>query len=214
MYAPPLDRHFVLRKVHSLLGIVPIGAFLCFHLFENSLAVRGGEFFYEHVVKTIDEMPYVQLMEIFAIALPILFHAVYGVIIWVQGRSNVSSYGYFRNWMYLWHRITGGIALAFILYHVWATRGQVLLGHVEKVDLFQHLGTALDSPLILAVYIVGILAAVFHLANGVWLALITWGITIGPRSQRISSWVCGLLGLLLLLFAFQALRGFTATVVA
>ncbi len=214
MNAPPLDRHFVLRKVHSLLGIVPIGAFLCFHLFENSLATKGGEYFYEHVIHKIGEMPYVDLMEIFAIALPILFHAVYGLIIWFQGKSNAGNYGYFRNWMYIWHRITGAIVFAFLFYHVWATRGQVLLGNVEKTDLFAHLSTALENPLILVVYIVGVFCSVIHLANGVWLALITWGLTIGPRSQKISSWVCGLVGLLLLFFAFQALRGFTATPVA
>ena len=87
MSTPTLDRHFALRKLHSLLGIVPIGAFLCFHLFENSLATKGGDYFYEHVIKKIDEMPYVGLMEIFFIALPILFHAIYGFFIWFTGKK-------------------------------------------------------------------------------------------------------------------------------
>lgn len=211
MNAPPLDRHFAVRKLHSLLGIVPIGVFLCFHLFENSLSVKGGEYFTEHVVHKIGNMPYVQLMEIFFIALPILFHAIYGLVIWYQGRSNVLKYGYFRNWMYWLQRISGVVAFAFIIIHVWGTRLQVLVNDaVTKDNLFAHLAGQIDNPLLLAWYIIGILAAVIHFSNGIWLALITWGITIGPRSQKIASWVCAIIGLILLVLSAQALRGFIA----
>jgi succinate dehydrogenase / fumarate reductase cytochrome b subunit len=209
MNAPPLDRHFALRKLHSLLGIIPIGAFLCFHLFENSLSVNGGDYFTEHVVQKIDNMPYVDLMEIFFIALPILFHAIYGLVIWFQGRSNVLKYGYFRNWMYWLQRISGVVAFGFIITHVWGTRMQVLVNAaVSKEDLFASLAGQITNPIILAWYIIGILASIIHFSNGIWLALITWGITIGPRSQRIATWVCAIIGLILLVLSAQALRGF------
>jgi succinate dehydrogenase / fumarate reductase cytochrome b subunit len=35
-------------------------------------------------------------------------------------------------------------------------------------------------------YVIGVMSAGFHLGNGLWTFLITWGITIGQRSQRIS----------------------------
>jgi succinate dehydrogenase / fumarate reductase cytochrome b subunit len=209
MNAPTLDRHFALRKLHSLLGIVPIGVFLCFHLFENSMSVKGDGYFTEHVIHKIGNMPYVELMEIFFIALPILFHAIYGVIIWFQGKSNVLRYGYFRNWMYWLQRISGVVAFAFILTHVYGTRVQVLVNDaVTKDSLFAHLAGQIDNPLVLVWYIIGILASVIHFSNGIWLALITWGITIGPRSQKIASWICALIGLVLLVLSAQALRGF------
>lgn len=211
MNAPPLDRHFALRKIHSLLGIIPIGAFLCFHLFENSMSVKGAEYFTEHVVHKIGNMPYVELMEIFFIALPILFHGIYGLLIWFQGKSNVLSYGYFRNWMYWLQRISGLIAFLFIIGHVGGTRIQVLINEaVTKDNIFAYLAAQIDNPLILSFYIAGILASVIHLSNGIWLALITWGITIGPRSQKTSSWVCAVIGLVLLVLSAQALRGFIA----
>ena len=65
MSTPTLDRHFALRKLHSLLGLVPIGAFLAFHLFENSMAVKGEAYFTEHVIHKIGNLPYVELLEIF-----------------------------------------------------------------------------------------------------------------------------------------------------
>jgi succinate dehydrogenase / fumarate reductase cytochrome b subunit len=154
-------------------------------------------------------MPYVELMEIFFIALPILFHAIFGLIIWYQGKSNVLKYGYFRNWMYWMQRISGIVAFVFIITHVWGTRLQVLVNDaVTKDNLFAHLTGQIDNPLTLVWYIVGILASVTHFSNGIWLALITWGITIGPRSQKIASWVCAIIGLILLVLSAQALRGF------
>ncbi len=211
MNDPLIDRHFALRKLHSLLGIIPIGFFLCFHIFENSLAVKGGEYFTEHVVHKIGNMPYVEVLEVFFIALPILFHGVYGLVIWFQGKSNVLRYGYFRNRMYWLHRMTGIVAFVFIITHVWGTRIQVLINDdVTKDNLFEHLGGLLENPLMLACYIVGVLASVIHLCNGIWLALITWGITIGPRSQKISSWACTAIGMILLILSTQAFRGFLA----
>jgi succinate dehydrogenase / fumarate reductase cytochrome b subunit len=209
MTAPVLSWHFIMRKLHSLTGIIPIGAFLCFHLFENSMAVKGAEYFTEHVVHKIGNMPYVELMEIFFIAIPILFHAIYGIVIWLQGKSNVTTYGYFRNWMYWVQRITGVIAFIFIITHVWGTRIQVLLANeVTKDSLFDHLAAHLDNTFYIIWYVIGILCAVIHFSNGVWLALITWGVTIGPRSQKISTYVCAAIGLLLLLLSAQAMRGF------
>ena len=35
-------RAFWLRKAHSLSGLVPVGAFMCFHLFENTSAAHGA----------------------------------------------------------------------------------------------------------------------------------------------------------------------------
>ena len=211
MNAPTLDRHFALRKLHSLLGIVPIGFYLCFHLFANSLSVNGEEYFTERVIHGIGNIPYVEWMEILFIALPILFHGIYGVIIWLQGKSNVLSYGYFRNWMYWVQRISGVVAFIFIISHVWGTRIQVAVNDaVTKDNLFESLAHQLDNPLVLVWYIIGVLTSVIHLSNGIWLALITWGITIGPRSQKIASGVCAVIGLILLVLSAQALRGFVA----
>ena len=49
--------------------------------------------------------------------------------------------------------------------------------------------STLQNPLIFAFYTAGILSAGFHLGNGLWTFLITWGITVGKRAQRISQWV-------------------------
>ena len=212
MSAPPIDRHFALRKLHSLLGVVPIGAFLAFHLFENSLASPllglSAKRWTEDVVMKIDSMPYIQLAEILLIALPILFHGIYGVWIWLDGRANNGRYRYFRNWMYIGQRVSGAIAFAFILTHVWQTRVQVLLGHLTKEGLYAQMATAFESPLTRLWYAVGIVSAVAHFANGLWLVGITWGFTTTPRAQRIATCTWGTAGVLLLVLGSLALFGF------
>ena len=54
-------------------------------------------------------------------------------------------------------------------------------------------------------YLIGIVACVFHLANGIWTMGITWGIWISPNAQRHASYVCGAGGLVLLLVGLSAL---------
>ena len=38
-------------------------------------------------------------------------------------------------------------------------------------------------------YIIWIVSAVFHFANGLWSFCVSWGITVTPRSQQISTYV-------------------------
>ena len=45
--AGEVDRLFLWRRLHSLSGIIPVGAFLLFHIFENLSALRGPEAYNE-----------------------------------------------------------------------------------------------------------------------------------------------------------------------
>ncbi len=40
------------------------------------------------------------------------------------------------------------------------------------------------NPLMLAFYIVGILSATFHLSNGIWSFLVSWGITQSTNNHK------------------------------
>ena len=52
------------------------------------------------------------------------------------------------------------------------------------------------------------IASVFHLANGIWTSLITWGITIRARTQQVSGYVCAVLGIVLAIAGVGAVSGF------
>ena len=131
-------------------------------------------------------LPFVLVLETFVIYLPILFHGIYGVYIAFTAKNNVGRYGTYRNWMFLIQRITGIIAFVFIAIHVYQTRFQVLLGAEVNFDMMADI---LGSPFWFVFYVVGVLAVVFHFANGLWSFMITWGITQSPKSQQIMSYV-------------------------
>src|ERR1035437_9303086 len=108
---------FLLRKLHQLTGIVPLGLFYFVHIYTNSTALNGAKNFDDHV-GGIHDMPYLLFIEIFGIFIPLLFHSVYGVLISVEAKPNMLSYGFARNWFYLFQRITGIFLFFFLLFHI------------------------------------------------------------------------------------------------
>lgn len=180
------NRDFYWRRLHSLLGVVPIGIFLVQHLVVNHFAVYGEESF-NKAANFMAGLPFVILLEIFIIYLPILYHAVLGVYIVFTAKNNVSRFGYFRNWMFKLQRWTGIITLIFIAWHVWETRVQVGLGNADlNYSLMEGI---LTNPFMFWFYIIGVVSAVFHFANGLWSFCVTWGITQTPKSQRAMTYV-------------------------
>lgn len=179
------NKEFFYRRLHSLLGVIPIGIFLIQHLVVNHFATKGPGAF-NQASHFMESLPFRYALETFIIFLPILFHAIYGLYIAFTAKNNVSRYGYFRNWLFLLQRVSGVITLVFIVWHVWETRIQVFFGAEVNYDM---MATILDHPAMLAFYIVGVLSTVFHFANGLWTFGVSWGLTVTPRSQRISTYV-------------------------
>jgi succinate dehydrogenase / fumarate reductase cytochrome b subunit len=71
---------------------------------------------------------------------------------------------------------------------------------------------AMQSSFIMPVlYFVGILACVFHFANGLWTMGITWGIWTSPKAQQRASMICGSVGIVILAIGMSALFGFMTT---
>lgn len=184
--------HFWLRRLHSLTGIVPIGGYLLFHFYENG-AILYGPAAFDKVASEARGIHYVELLEIFVIFLPLLYHALYGLFIASYARNNTMSYNYSRNNLFMWQRATGIIALLYILYHTWELRFTSFWSvHASTAPVSEKLT---HIP-VLAFYIIGVVACSYHLGNGIWTFLITWGITTGPRSQRISQVVTTSLSLI------------------
>lgn len=200
------EHHFWLRRLHSLSGVVPIGGYLAFHLYENYQATRGAEA-YNAMVRTLQEMPFALALEIGVIALPLFFHGVYGLFVTGTARPNVVSSKYARNWMYFLQRVTGIILFAFVIFHLWTTRFVSLRDH-ESLDLFRLMQSSVENPWVYAFYVLGILSATFHLANGIWSFSIVWGLTVGPRAQRRMMWISAAVFVLLSFIGIRSIQAF------
>lgn len=198
-WADPDARAFLLRKLFSLTGVVPVAGFTLFHLWKNATALQGRDAF-TAMAEEINSIPYVAVFEVAFILVPILLHALLGVLIVLDARYNVGSYRYSRNWMFTLQRAAGVVALIFLVYHLYELRFQKLMGEMQPSDFHDALCAGLSStmwgvPVIALLYVVGIAAVAFHLANGLWGFLCSWGITVTRRSQRISASLMGILGL-------------------
>ena len=93
---------FVLRRLHSLSGIVPVGAFLFEHiLISNSTAIpQWARRLCPPSQLSGQSLRWCFFLELFGIWLPILFHALYGFYIWFRGDGNTVAYPWSGNWMY------------------------------------------------------------------------------------------------------------------
>lgn len=200
--------HFLLRRLHSLFGLLPVGAFLIFHLWENSQSRFGGEHYNVKVVGWLQELNYLLVLEIFVIALPIAFHAGYGLHILFTGKSELRRYPWLHNHFYWLQRLSGVGILFFLLMHVGMTRIWSIWYPAVKQDLFGHMQTMLSDPLMLLLYFAGLLLSVFHLGNGLWTMGISWGLTTTARSQKLSFYFFMGITLLLAAMGIHGLWGF------
>lgn len=181
---------FLLRRLHSLAGIIPVGAFLFEHiLISNSTAITGPEA-YARQVSFLANLPLVFFLELFGIWIPILFHALYGFYIWFRGEGNVAEYPWSGNWMYTAQRWTGGIAFAYVIWHTWTMRFTGIDLHENPAQSFAKVQAEVHNPVLLAFYVVGLIAASWHFAYGIWLFAAKWGIVSGEKAQQRLLRVC------------------------
>ena len=222
---------FLLRRLHSLSGILPVGLFVIGHLFTNAQMAwpDQGETF-QHEVDFIHSIPGLLIIEM-TLWGAIAFHAIVGIWITVTGRSNVSKYLYGDNLRYTLQRWTGIIALIFIFLHIatlrwrwpvldWFTpfhgRSSMDTDVTASVGHDQT-GVPMSMPLtayalqiswlVALLYIVGVTSAVFHWCNGLWTAAITWGLTISSASMKRWGYVCAGLFVVLMVFFGAAIAG-------
>lgn len=193
---------YLLRKLHSLSGIVPVGAFLAEHFWSNS-AVLVGPDKYNTVSQDLQTIPFRPIVEWGLIFLPILYHGGYGIYIWLRGKSNVSEYPWVGNWMFTLQRYTGLIAFVFIGWHVYTER--FLTGGRST---YTSVASDLANPWYLAFFVVGIVVSSFHLGVGIWNFLCKWGLAATVRAQRAAGGLGLLVGVVFSLVGILILISF------
>mgnify|MGYP000928315625 CR=1 FL=1 len=184
---------FYMRRLHSLVGLVVVGLFLIEHVFTNSTVLQGAKAFNDALaMMDLIPRPVFYALEIFAIAVPLLFHIIYGIYIAAQAKNNPGNYGYIRNWQFALQRWTAWYLLFFLIGHVVYLRIFLKAIGGEHIN-YALIAAHLSNPIIWVLYLIGMLAAIFHFTNGITTFLMTWGVLKGPRAQKVS----GLLSLLL-----------------
>jgi succinate dehydrogenase / fumarate reductase cytochrome b subunit len=198
---------FLLRRLHSLSGIFPVGVFLVEHFFSNAFATNGPNA-YAETVKFLTGLPFLVWVEAIFIWIPILFHSLYGFYIWYRGESNVLAYPLAGNWLYAAQRWTGAITFAYIVFHTFEMRFTGTSLEANSNAAFGKVQLSLSHPWILAFYIVGITAASWHFGYGLFLFAAKWGLVIGDKARRRFAIVCLGIAALFVLIGMLTVRSF------
>ena len=195
---------FYIRRLHSLCGLLVLGAVLFEHIFTNSTALLGPEGLNSALaMMELIPKPIFYCLEIFGIAVPLLFHGIYGIYIAMQANNNPKNYGYQRNWSFALQRYTAWYLVIFLIWHVGYLRiyTKGVTGTPISYELLQNY---FQNPLVVVLYVLGMFAAIFHFCNGITTFCMTWGITKGPRAQQavsiLSMGLCACLCLVTLAF--------------
>lgn len=208
---------FVWHKLHSLTGIVPVGFYMIQHLTLNSFSLMGPGHF-DAVIKFFGElMPkhILWALEIGVLAIPILYHGIYGLFITQRAQSNVflPKYRHRENAMYTLQRYTGVALFLLLIAHVSSTTINSKI-HGEEVIKYAAWHEMLTSHgyIVLILYMIGIVLASYHLSYGIWNFCIRWGIVVSEKSQLVLRKCSSVVFVAVTVLGWAALIGFVTPV--
>jgi succinate dehydrogenase / fumarate reductase cytochrome b subunit len=189
----------------SILGVVPLGAYVFAHLWTNLYSLAGAEAF-DQALKESRASPAFLFLEIFGLGLPILIHTFIGLKIIFKMRPNNLGYRSLRNLKYFLQRVAGLGVLAFLAAHV--IKARIMPAMQGGVETWHGMHEALSEPITFTVYALGMLGISFHLGNGLWGSALTLGMTVSPRGQKWMEWFSAFAFVLLLCMSTLAIYGF------
>lgn len=230
-----IPREFLYRRLHSLAGVLFL-LFLCEHLFTNSRAALifgdQGKSFVD-MVNGIHSLPYLLVLELSFIWLPLAVHVWWGIDRMRSAKLNSfatdggapSLQSYPRNQAFTWQRITSVILIVAIGLHVYYMRfleqpelvnneyiAKLSDTVVVKADTFGGafllvLEDTFKSLALCIAYSLFVIAAAYHGCNGLWTFAITWGISLSERARVCVRLVSNGLMLLLMFLGLVCIWG-------
>jgi succinate dehydrogenase / fumarate reductase cytochrome b subunit len=175
-----IARNFLVARLGSFLALFPLGVWTANHLW-NQLAAFSGSRTWEESV-TAHSSPATAALTFTVVIVPLLWHVVWGIA--RLGKTRTSTVRNFSNLRYWLQRASAVGLLAFLGAHLWLAwiQPRFVQGRPEPFseiarEMHHHTPTLL-------VYVLGILAISYHLANGLWsFATMGWGIAVSKSAQ-------------------------------
>lgn len=208
---------WVAKKIHSFVGVVPLGIYVVLHLSRNVSSLAGPDAF-NNAIRESWTHPINYVWTVLLVYLPLIFHAAWGVkLMWESEKTSVFKHFNLENLRYFFQRLSGLGVLGFLFAHIFLTRLHVSMGWLQDPHTnpggqvtYDYFATHMTdwSKGTAIVYALGILGTVYHLANGLSTFGISWGITIGAKSIKRAEILALVFGLLLLTLGYATIVGF------
>jgi succinate dehydrogenase / fumarate reductase cytochrome b subunit len=191
-------RAVLLRRVFTLSGVFPLGAFFVVHLAINA-RVLAGEGAFVRAANEVSRMPGLALFEALFIFAPLLFHAGFGLWL-VAARRPLIEPSPYPPMVRVAVRVTGVLALAFLALHLPELRLRSPGARPGGAVLLSVLGADLSSlfygvPWRGVAYLLGSGCVCFHFAAGLWAFFSGTRHGEPQRARRRAAWWAGAVGL-------------------
>lgn len=193
------------RRLHSLTGVLPLLAYVVFHLGETASAPAGRRSFAETVTGTAGGAVAVGLETVLVIV-PLFLHASLGIHATVRDRYPLAE-SYPSEALRRLQRITGILVLLFLVVHLGHTWTSKVAG-VDGGALYDRLMGSVGQPVFLVAYGLGVTALAVHIAQGVGAFAVTWGLVRTAGGRRAARGLGILLALAVWLVAINTLAHF------
>jgi succinate dehydrogenase / fumarate reductase cytochrome b subunit len=164
----------MLSRVHSLLGVVPLGTYLLWHVYENWPALHDREAWVDRALHGPS-----RAWAIAWVLVPLALHAGLGV---VRLRRAAADQLTGPRGLRVLQAATGVLVLAFVVYHVQQVWVVSEGPHADQRASYAVLWRTLGRPLDLTIYLIGITALCFHVAHGLSRAAVTFRLARTPRA--------------------------------
>jgi succinate dehydrogenase / fumarate reductase cytochrome b subunit len=204
-HAGPPQRGAIARRIFSLSGLLPLGAFLVLHVVVNARAIRGEEAF-DAAVSLVQRLPFVRLLEVLLIGAPLVLHAALGLWL-VATRAPLYEASPYPRPMAVTMRVTGVVALAFLALHlpemrVLAPGPRPQGGELQTILAADLSSTWLGVPWTGVAYLLGAAAVTLHFVAGAWGFFARLPRGASAVARRWGAWAAAALGVtLFVLFA-------------
>lgn len=180
--AVPQKTPLLQSRLGSFLAVVPLSIWVVNHLWDNLAAFQGAEAWQSSVTQY--KHPYAQIATFLIVILPLLFHTGWGVVRLLSFRPNNAAYPYYSNLKYILQRAAGVALIFFLGAHMWLAflHPRLVQGHAEPfADIAREMHF---HPPTITVYVLGVLATAYHIANGLQGFAMGWGLLASERSMR------------------------------
>src|SRR5260221_4387828 len=206
--ARTIARDFLLARLGSLLAFLPLGVWTLGHLWNQLAAYQSPKAWQESVTGHVNGAT--SALTFVVVLVPLLWHTVWGIARMLRSRPNVQI-TWFGNIRYIVQRLSAIGLLFFLgahLYLAWFEPRFLRGGPEAFAEISREMH--FHGPT-LAVYVLGILAIAYHLANGLWSFLsMGWGLTVSKSGIAWMERVSLLLFFVLLAIGWAAVYGLYA----
>jgi succinate dehydrogenase/fumarate reductase cytochrome b subunit len=189
----------MLARVQTLLGVIPLGLYLAWHLVDQWPAAVDRELWVDRAEPGLHAVVFTALvLATFGV------HAVLGVLRLRREPNRVEGARGLR----ALQAGTGILVLAFLCYHVPQMWSPGTGPHTSARDVYAKLWQSAGRPRDLAIYLLGISAVCFHFGHGLSRAAVTLRLAASPRGVLLWRFGAGLLGTALWLGMLQLFAHF------